>query len=315
MSRLKGAASKGIGLLLVLLCLGFVGQQLFSLDLRQVPAERWIDLVGVVLVGGFLYGLVSMSLSLAWQQLLLWSGEARAPAKLCHGIYGRAQLGKYLPGNVFSIAGRHLLGRKNGFSNRALLWAAALEILGTAFISGLLFALGSTLLNTPHYLVEVPVLIGCALSPLVLPWIMKSVLQRLPKLRPYGLPPKSPGAYLRLYGIFFLYLPFFLAGALLLWWLLYEATDGGAPAFMIVLSISAGAWLAGYITPGASGGIGVRDALLILALKPFVGDAIIFAVVAFRVATILGDVVYFLVALVFPIESTSMPASTGDSSN
>ena len=75
----------------------------------------------------------------------------------------------------------------------------------------------------------------------------------------------------------------------MLWWLLYEATDGSAPAFMIVLSVSAGAWLAGYITPGASGGIGVRDALLILALKPFVGKAIIYAVVAFRAATILGE--------------------------
>lgn len=314
MSKLKGSTAKAIGLLLVLVCLGFVVQQLLSLDLRQIPRERWIDMSLVVLAGSLVYGVVSFSLSYAWGKLVLWSGEARAPTKLCHGIYGRAQLGKYLPGNIFSIAGRHILGRRGGLSDRGLLWATALEILGMAFISGLLFALGTAEIGGTSQLIELPFLAIAVTAPLVLPWVMKVILQRLPKLRPYGLPPRTFGTYLRLYGIFLLYLPFFLCAAGVLWWLLEEASGGEAPPYLIVLSLSAGAWLAGYITPGASGGIGVRDALLILALKPFAGEAVIFAVLAYRLLTILGDIVYFLVALAFPIENASMLSSARDTS-
>ncbi|WP_299616374.1 hypothetical protein [Pelagibius sp.] len=312
MPRLKASTAKLVGLLLVFICLGFVVQQLLGLDLQQIPSERWFDLSLVVLVGALLYGLVSLSLSYTWRHLLSWSDGTRAPAGLCHGIYGRSQLGKYLPGNIFSIAGRHVLGRRSGMGDRALLWAAALEILGMAFIAALLFAFGAADLGGTSQLVEVPLLAMALVVPLVLPWIMRAVLQRMPKLQPYGLPARGFGAYLRLYGTFFLYLPFFLCTAALLWWLLHEATDGQAPSFLIVLSVSAGAWLAGFVTPGASGGIGVRDALLILALKPFAGDAIVFAALAYRLLTILGDIVYFLVALAFPIEAASMTDDTRD---
>lgn len=318
MSRMTRYTIKAVGLLVVLLCLAFIVQQLLQLDLQRIPPEQWIDLAGLVVVGGFIYGLVSFTLSLAWQRLLLWSGEARAPAGLCHGIYGRAQLAKYLPGNVFSIAGRHFLGHRGGFSNRALLWAAALEIFGMAFISGLLFALGGAELGEEQQLVEVPLLVIALTLPLVLPfvipWIVERLVQRLPKLKGYGLQHRSFAAYLRLYGIFLLYLPFFLCGAALLWWLIEEVSGGLAPPFLLVLSISAGAWLVGFVTPGASGGIGVRDALLILALKPFVGEAIVFAALAFRLVTILGDSVFFLVALVFPLEPASISNSARDPS-
>jgi len=310
MPALSRTATRVIGLLIVLLCLGFVALQLLDLDLGQVSRERWLELAGAVVVGGCIYGLLSLSLSYAWRQLLLWSGEARAPAKLCHGIYGRAQLGKYLPGNIFSIAGRHFLGKKSGFSHRSLLWAAVLEILGMTFVSGLLFALGISALEIAHQLLEIPLLLVALVAPLVLPWIMKGILQRLPLLRPYGLSARTFGSYLRLYGIFFLYLPFFFAGSTLLWWLLYSATGGQPPPYLVVLSLTSGAWLAGYLTPGASGGIGVRDALLILAFKPFVGETVVVAAIAYRLATILGDIVYFLVALLFPLGPVNMPTPT-----
>jgi hypothetical protein len=298
MSRLKF-----IGTLLALLCLGFIVQQVIKLDWYQISTEQWKNSAIVVFVGSIIYGLFNFSLSVAWWRLLVWSGEARVPARICHGIYGRAHLAKYLPGNIFSIVGRQILGRKCGLSNRALVWAAALEILGIVSVASLLIALGGLHLGELKPLFEVPVLLGCIFLPVFLPWVITSVFRRLPNLKPFGLPARSFVAYLRLYGIFLFYLPFFLMSAALLWWLLYEASGGLAPTYMIVVGISVGTWLAGYITPGATGGIGVRDALLILALKPFVGEAIVFAVLAFRLTTILGDIIYFLLALVFPSDA------------
>jgi hypothetical protein len=310
MSGLSTSLSKKFGLLIVLICTGFVIQQLAKLDLAQIPLDDWKTLAKAVIVGGVGYGLISISLSIIWQKLLLWSGESRAPAKLCHAIYGRAQIMKYIPGNIFSIAGRHVLGRQNGFTDSALYWAAALEILGMVFISALVFFVGSMFQSHPGLLIEVPLLVGACLAPFILPALMRVATSRIKSLKNYSLPHVSFLSYLRLYAIFLLYLPWFGGAALLMWWIINVYT-GAAPHYLIVLGITSGAWLAGYIVPGASGGIGVREALLIVALKPLIGDSIIVITILYRIATITADVVFLLLSLPFAMNPVSSKPDTG----
>ena len=60
-------------------------------------------------------------------------------------------------------------------------------------------------------------------------------------------------------------------------------------------------WLAGYITPGAPGGIGIRE-LLMTAIVAGSGiadvDSITTASAVYRVINILGDVLAFLIVLI-----------------
>jgi hypothetical protein len=50
------------------------------------------------------------------------------------------------------------------------------------------------------------------------------------------------------------------------------------------------AWVVGYVTPGAPGGLGLREAVLVLGLSPVVGDAEAMAVaLAYRLVTIVAD--------------------------
>jgi hypothetical protein len=63
--------------------------------------------------------------------------------------------------------------------------------------------------------------------------------------------------------------------------------------------VSAAAWLAGFVTPGAPGGLGVREAILVMALEGTLGKGGALAAAAlFRAATTLGDVALYLAALV-----------------
>lgn len=309
MFKVKTGLIKWLGGLLVLLSLGFIAQQLSSLDLQKIPSEDWFLYTGIGIVGSIIYGILSFSQSLTWYQLLRWSGEKNSHSKICHGIYGRAQLAKYLPGNIFSIAGRHILGRQAGFKDSALAWAAVLEILGMLFISALLFFIGTIFLVDLTGFITLPIVLGAVILPFLLPLALKFAFQHIPKLKPFNLPPKTLSSYLQLYLLFFIYIPFFLAGAGILWCLIYASTEGLPPSFLAIVAISAGAWFVGYITPGASGGIGVRDSLLILALKPIVGDAIIISAVVFRFSTIVGDVVYFLLASLIPIKLEKPPSA------
>lgn len=54
------------------------------------------------------------------------------------------------------------------------------------------------------------------------------------------------------------------------------------------------AWVIGFITPGAPGGIGVREALLLFLLTPVIGEEVSLRTAFwFRGVTILGDGFFF----------------------
>jgi hypothetical protein len=54
------------------------------------------------------------------------------------------------------------------------------------------------------------------------------------------------------------------------------------------------AWLLGYLMPGSSGGIGIRESVMMLLLSGVYGrDAILLASVLLRIATTLGDLLAY----------------------
>jgi uncharacterized membrane protein YbhN (UPF0104 family) len=62
-------------------------------------------------------------------------------------------------------------------------------------------------------------------------------------------------------------------------------------------------WLAGYITPGVPGGIGIREAMMtVLFESNVVSETIVSTMLIFRIINIIGDVfAYILLALIYRI--------------
>ena len=133
--RLKGTvphsealrrAGRWLGWLAVALSLGFVARQLWIATPWQLVVERSWPLTAAIAAGALAYGGASLLLSTAWRQLLT-RGPPICPAHCYHAIYGRTQIAKYLPGNVFHFAGRQILGRRLGHSQTDLATASLLE--------------------------------------------------------------------------------------------------------------------------------------------------------------------------------------------
>ena len=63
------------------------------------------------------------------------------------------------------------------------------------------------------------------------------------------------------------------------------------------------AWIAGTLTPGAPGGLGIREGVLTLGLGPVLGsgDAAALAL-ALRFVTLLGDVLTYGIGMLIPID-------------
>ena len=97
---------------------------------------------------------------------------------------------------------------------------------------------------------------------------------------------------------------FFALAAGLLWLLaaMLSGQPGATPGPLICLSALALAWAAGFVVPGSSAGLGVREAVLIVALQGALGaEASTVVALALRLVTTAGDGVFCALALLLPL--------------
>ena len=60
-----------------------------------------------------------------------------------------------------------------------------------------------------------------------------------------------------------------------------------------IITIFSIAWLAGFVIPGAPGGIGVREVVLIFFMTPIIGEAeSVMVAITLRLVTLFGDLLF-----------------------
>jgi hypothetical protein len=281
---------RGIGWLAVALSLGFIGTRI-SRDLAwNLILQHLQPLALAVAVGALIYGLAGLLLAEAWRQLLATEPTGR-PASRYHAVYGRTQIAKYLPGNVFHFAGRQWLGRALGHSQAVLALASVTETALLVAVAGALaLPLAADHLGGLPDLVVLAVVLGLLTALLV------------PRLRQWL--PATP----RLTRAALLYGAFFLVAGGVLWLLALSLDAAGQLGLWTAVSAFALCWIAGFATPGAAAGIGVREAVLIMVLDDRLGPEISLAVaLALRLATACGDVLFFALAMI--LRSQPAPAA------
>ncbi len=251
-----------------------------------------------------LYGAAMALNGCAWHLLLGSCGERPRLAQ-SFAIYLLAQFAKYIPGNIAQHIGRVALAEGYGFKLPRVVFAMTLEITWAIATAATLAAL--TLLSggielfrdaprlPPLWLLGVA-LVAAAIVPFAAHWVLwtwrPGPLRRLMGQQIAA----APGAGVLL-ACFVLYvLNFALLGAAVdvLARGLFGATDSH---FLLLTGVFATAWVAGFLTPGAPAGLGVREAVLLLALGPVYGTAALGLSVALRLVTTLGDGLGFVAGL------------------
>ena len=242
-------------------------------------------------------------MSTAWRQILALE-RPPGPAAGYHAVYGRSQIAKYLPGNCFHLVGRQLLGRELGHSQAALAMATLLE-------AALLVALAASLAAP----LARPWLGGWAASLPVAALAGLGLLcagERLLPQRWWPLPGRA-GERGRLLAALACHGAFFALAAGLLWLLVatVSARAPGMPGPLMCLAALACAWAAGFVVPGSPAGLGVREAVLILALEGALGaEAGTVVALALRLVTTAGDGVFCALALLLPLPQRRCGAGT-----
>jgi hypothetical protein len=83
------------------------------------------------------------------------------------------------------------------------------------------------------------------------------------------------------------------------------------PDYWLLIAVFALAWVVGFVTPGAPGGLGVREGLMLLMLAPvFSAASASVLVIALRIATTLGDVLILITGFLLLPKRHDPPSTT-----
>ncbi len=279
--------------------LGFLGLVL----IRGIAEMPDLDFRSGVLWAGLLGGLALYVISqligaVSWQSVLRMYGvvlpTGRAESQLLV-----SQIGKYIPGNVAHLFGRIALARADGLQNMVATMAMLIEV--AILLTAGFAVVGTLMIFAPDLMrkltVDLPddaatVLVATGIIVVLVGLIVGQIIV----WRRAGRPRPTIGQLL---------LPLALHGAnfaclgLSLWCVIYAVNPGSTVSIVYCTAIFTTAWIAGFLMPGAPGGIGIRDGIIALGLELFIGQGT-GLLVAFlhRILAIVGDVITFCLGLV-----------------
>ncbi len=280
--RLQHPAVRAILLLISFAYIGWALSDQWK-ALRASAIDLSVDWRWIALATGVVLGTYAMLIQ-SWRLLLAgWGGHL--PYGSAVRIWTLANLGRWIPGKVWSVGALSVLAAEQGVSGAA---AAGAAILGTALNIGAGFAVvvlsGSQGLNslgsgTGNIARILAVLFGVGV--IALPWLLPPMLDRLARWR--GRPPVANHVSAQ---------TLWLATAInLASWVGYgmafaafargitPAVSSNPAVFIAVFSAS---YLIGYLVLFSPGGLGFREVALVALLVAFgaagQGDAVILSV-------------------------------------
>jgi glycosyltransferase 2 family protein len=283
---------------IILLSFWFIGEKFWiHHNWLQTSALNY-ELLLTIFFCSIIYGLSEFLLSFAWRRLLIWCGHKDISVNVCNRIYGKSQIAKYIPGNVFHVVGRHVLGSQAGVKHMVLAGATIYEILGLLSISILIGFGGMIIFGLGNIYFSLYQIILIILTTLVITSLVTALAPYIMSLRGIILPYKGIWDSVRnISKIYLFYFIFFLIAGLLLVIIVNIFLDINFIITAKLVAIFSIAWVAGFIIPGAPGGIGVREAVIIFFITPIIGEAQSIAVaIALRFITLLGDVWFLIIS-------------------
>jgi glycosyltransferase 2 family protein len=266
----------------------------------SLPSVAWTPASLAALAGATgLYLLALLAGALAWF-LLLRASHGSPPLRAVLVVCALGQAAKYVPGNVGQYLGRAVLARRHGVSLRDSAFTLVLETGGLILAAAACAAFAAPVTLTAGG--RIALLASAAMAaPCLLILGARFLDRHLPaawraKLGAGPLPVPSAAT---LAGCLALYAASFCCGGGAVHLLARGLFAAPPVSWTHAIPAFAFSWVAGFVTPGAPGGLGVREALLVGGTAPLYGPATALSTaLALRGVSVLGDGLAFLAGLV-----------------
>ena len=278
--NLKQRITEILGWVISAVALYFVYQYVVDIDLETAKSKvnfYWIPFILVFIV---IYTFLMTFLANGWRYVLELLHGSSLPKWRVIGIYTKTQIYKYIPSNLMHVIARIYFATKLGPSKANVIQSYFLEIVFMVLIGLIIVsvcvATGS--FTFPDELVlkieefssgklkgfSVGILIFGAVA--IIFYLFKALRNfqsafSLPNLI------KIFKLTLLLFGFFF--------GMGFVEYIVFANLLGMDISFLYILCLFTITWLGMFIIPGAPGGIGIREFIVILLLSPIYGPAVI----------------------------------------
>lgn len=292
--------AKTIGYLITAVAIAYVATTLYGQWQRISQQDLPLSILSIITPGVAVYTLSFILIGTAWHHMLKRL-RPETPFQVSYWVFSRSYVGKYLPGNFLHYAGRQLLGRMCHLPHDLLMAASTCEIFFQIFTSAAIALVGSAVLpmKTDYrlllFIVPAMLLLSSILILYSRPFRKRfsdrsSRLSYFVRFRQIGqvqffmIPVLTYSFHMVCVGLLISYIASRLGA--------YNFKLADVIQYTVIYTI---AWTLGFVTPGAPGGIGVREALLTAQMSPLVGasNAVLMAL-CLRFAAITGDIVLFL---------------------
>ena len=289
------------GKVLVLLSLVFLfiklGQNINEIKSFRVDLTTALAVSAVILIN-LLSGAI---VTYAWV-LFLRSGGFVLSFKKAYAIYGRAAVAKYIPGNVFHYVGRVALGGEYGIPKEKVVLSMVVET-GTLAVTAIVFGIAGLLYDFNYYssitriIYENKFITGflTVLFLLTLLFITVIVLNRGKEWARLILSYLDPFTVIK--SVLIYLVNFSLVGVSIYFLLnAFWEIDSGLQWYQLAYGFAL-AWGVGFIVPGAPGGIGIREFILVALYGPILGEGVIVGLaLILRVLMTIGELLMFAIA-------------------
>lgn len=293
-------AVSALGTLLMLASFAFIIQRIMQYDIDfSFPPLTWVGLLLVALAIGC--GLIFAAFNFRW--LLGSLSNLYLEPRFTIKIYCISNLYKYLPGSVMYVLGRNRLA----LDIKGLTHA---KVAGATVSEGLFIAIAATIISGlfiysyfVYFVSRIDSIIWTTIGLLVLILIIGAIFFRKKLIAGIsafgeGVSGFSFRAMARLMGACVLIMLVLGGSFVVLLMILGQPVASYQVTTIIGLYVLS--WLVGFMTPGAPGGLGVREAVMLMVMDGVMDEnLLIYAAVIHRVLTIGGDVIAYGIALVY----------------
>ena len=243
------------------------------------PTWREISVLVALTVA---YGAILLLLAFNWAVIVeAVFPDRHIPRTYLMLSYTQTQIAKYVPGNVIHLVSRHMYLRDLALDHRPLAAASLIELLSLPVSACLGIFLGIAVSG------DLAISENWTFTPVISLVILLALLGTVMVIcHQYSYRAKVTLSVLARGAVF-------MFGQGTIFAVVLQVTSGTFVALAIPCAVLA--WLIGFVTPGAPGGLAVREAVLIAVLAQITdGQALLLAAIVFRLVTTAGDLVLYL---------------------
>jgi len=288
------------GNILMLLSFAFIVNRIIAYGVNFNRIDSFSTLI-ISIVSAVIYAILVIALATIFHFLLKIFSSADISPKDSIFIYCKSNLYKYLPGNIFHYIGRNQIALDNEISHGGPIAATIAEMLLltiAALITAIVFAGQHAIKwSLDNYSArQVIIFVGLIVMVLAVGVILFSVISKR-KMADGKIKPANRIRFTAAIIFIVMYIIFFILNGVMFIVLLQSIGAALSNGLIFpVIGMYTLSWMIGFITPGAPAGLGIREAIMSALLFGVVEvEVVISAVVVYRIITILGDVVAYII--------------------